>query len=379
MHICFVFHHHYPANFSTALLGYSREMAKLGHDVTVIAGREEIGTPEQETIDGVTVHRILTDLSTSISIEPTLFGYKALKKAEQIHSNSPIDILHLRSFPNLGLILDRVPWLNLPEATVSDVRGTAVSNFLFEWISSVGIRIQDLLVDETLVVDEHVARRIFGDTSSATILPLGVDFEEFVPGQNTKLRKEWGFDDRCIVGYTGHLHTSRELDRFIQAFVQAHKEQPELALAIVGDGKARPELEQYVAEVGLDNDIVFTGSVSFDEMPSYLKAFDVGCAYIPDKPQYRNQPPLKTVEYLAASLPVLATDTPGNRRFATSENALLISDQVEEYRNALIRFSKEEPLRHSLSEQARESVSEYGYTTITEEKLIKAYQEVVTD
>ncbi|PSQ28766.1 hypothetical protein BRD03_02205 [Halobacteriales archaeon QS_9_68_17] len=379
MHVCFVFHHHYPADFSTALLEYSRELAELGHEVTVIAGREETNTLKRETIDGVSVHRILTDLSTSVSIEPTLFGYKAMRKAEQIHSESPIDIFHLRSFPNLGLILDRFPWMDLPEATVSDVRGTAVSNSVFEWVSRIGIRIQDLFVDETLVIDKHVARRIFVDASSVTILPLGVDFDKFVPGQNVELRKRWGLDDRCVVGYTGHLHPSRELERFIRAFDQANEERPELALAVVGGGEARPALERHVADVGVEDDVVFTGSVPFEEMPSYLQAFDVGCAYIPDKPQYRNQPPLKTVEYLAATLPVLATDTPGNRRFATTENSLLVSDRIPEYRDGLLRLSNDETLRRTLSKRARESVSDFNYATITENKLLQAYQNIVSN
>jgi glycosyltransferase involved in cell wall biosynthesis len=110
-----------------------------------------------------------------------------------------------------------------------------------------------------------------------------------------------------------------------------------------------------------------------------VRAFDIGAAFIPDKPQYRNQPPLKTVEYLATGLPVAATDTPGNRRFVThDENAEVAAPNVDAYADSLVELATDEEYRNRLSERARESVLEYDYERIVTDRLIPLYERLQT-
>jgi len=121
----------------------------------------------------------------------------------------------------------------------------------------------------------------------------------------------------------GGLHESRELDTLISAYGKV--DGPTTRLLVIGDGRDRTALEAHAASIGLEDEVTFTGSIPHSEIPSHLAALDIGLAWIPDRPQYRNQPPLKTVEYLAAGLPVIATPTPGNLEFCSSRNSVLSS------------------------------------------------------
>lgn len=381
MHVCFISHLQYPASASTAINMYTRHLVDNGVDVTVIAGRESEDVPREETLDGVDVYRIETDLSTKVSLEPTVFGYRALRRLDDLMDTTDIDVLHLRSFPNLGLVLSTLPFLDAPEHVLSDVRSTAISNRVFEEISRLGIRIQDWLVDETAVIDEHVATHVFGDGADVPILPLGVDFELFDPDVDPIPRAEWGFDaDDIVVGYTGNVHASKGIDTLIDAFVRAHDRQPKLKLVLVGDGPAAADVRAEARASGLGEQIHIVGRVPFQSVPRYVNAFDIGAAYIPDKLPFRNQPPLKTVEFLASGVPVVATDTPGNRRFAThEENALVVDDSAESYADALATLAGDESRRKRLAGNARASVSEYDYSDIVTERLIPLYRRLIED
>lgn len=379
MHVCYLFHREYPQNFSTGLNEYTTKLASKGVDVSVIAGRNSTSVPARETVDGVDVYRILTDTSTSVSIEPTLFALRALRVLDDICTRETVDILHLLAFPNLGLVLRPIPGLNSPPVCVADVRATAVRNSVFDAISRVGLRIQRRLVDRTIVIDERVARNVFGENPDVDILPLGVDTSQFHPGTSPELRASLGFyDDDIVFGYTGSLHPPRQLHRAIDVFEQAHKTNPAVQFLIVGDGAARSDLQRRAEQSDTPEAFTFTGEVPFEEVPKYVRVFDVGFAYVPDIRQYRDQPPLKTVEFLSAGLPVIATDTPGNRVFVESgENARVVPDNEATYVDAVLDFSNSPEMRESVATNARESVAMYDYDRIVEERLIPIYQQLL--
>jgi glycosyltransferase involved in cell wall biosynthesis len=380
MHVCFLVHREYPQNYSTAINEYTTNLVQQGVDVTVIAGRTSSETPRHEVLSGVNVHRIDTDVSTSVSIEPSRFAYRGLKRLDQICQKRQVDVLHFLGFPNLGGVLRPVPWLRSPPATVMDVRGTAVRNVVFDAISRVALRVQQHLVDRTVVVDEQVAVNVLGTDHTASILPLGVDFERFQPGHNDDLREQWGYSDNTVVGYTGSLHTPRRLTRAIEVFHQLVTLHPDVRLVIVGDGNDRRSLMKEVEHRGLSDRVEFTGEVAFSEVPNYLNAFDIGFSYIPDRPQYRDQPPLKTAEFLAAGLPVLGTDTPGNRVFITHDhNGHLVDDEIDAYVEGLSALLTMDERRKKLADSGRESIREYSYRSIVRSRLIPLYRELVAE
>lgn len=379
MHVCYLCHREYPQNFSTGLNEYTTKLASKGIEVSVIAGRNSASTPARETVDSVEVYRILTDTSTSVSIEPTLFALRALRVLDNICRQKTVDILHLLAFPNLGAILRPIPGLKSPPVCVADVRATAVRNRVFDVVSRIGLRIQRRLVDRTVVIDERVARNIFGENPDVDILPLGVDTSQFHPGMSPELRASLGFDDSDIVfGYTGSLHPPRQLHRAIDVFEKAHKTNPAVKFLIVGDGAARSELQRRAERSDTPEAFTFTGEAPFEEVPEYVRVFDAGFAYVPDIKQYRDQPPLKTAEFLSAGLPVIATDTPGNRVFVDpSENARVVPDDEAAYVDAVLDFANSTETRESVATNARESVAEYDYDGIVDERLVPIYRRLL--
>lgn len=67
-----------------------------------------------------------------------------------------------------------------------------------------------------------------------------------------------------IVVFLSRLEPDKRVDVLIEAFARAASRQPDLRLAILGDGPARPELERLAAASGIGDRIHFEGAV-YDE------------------------------------------------------------------------------------------------------------------
>jgi glycosyltransferase involved in cell wall biosynthesis len=59
-------------------------------------------------------------------------------------------------------------------------------------------------------------------------------------------------------------------------------------------------------------------SVAGDQVPAYVRAFDLGLVPYRLTDETHHASPLKVYEYLAAGAPVVAADVPGARQFASS-------------------------------------------------------------
>src|SRR5205085_12022597 len=82
---------------------------------------------------------------------------------------------------------------------------------------------------------------------------------------------------------------------------------------------------------GLDN-VTLLGPRSYDALPAYLAAMDVGLIpFKQDRVTYHADP-IKAYEYLAAGLPIVATDMPALRRLA---NIIRLADSPQSFLNQI--------------------------------------------
>jgi teichuronic acid biosynthesis glycosyltransferase TuaH len=113
-----------------------------------------------------------------------------------------------------------------------------------------------------------------------------------------------------IVGFIGQIN-----DRMDLALLEAIADRGR-ALLLVGPRSAAFEPQRFGALLQRPN-VAWVGSKPFDALPSYLRLIDVGIVPYRDTPFNRGSFPLKTLEYLAAGRPVVATDLPAIRWLAT--------------------------------------------------------------
>ncbi len=108
------------------------------------------------------------------------------------------------------------------------------------------------------------------------------------------------------LGFVGTLKPWHGVGQLIEAFRTIHACYRNTRLLIVGDGPEYAALREQSRAAGLENSVVFTGSVSSDRIPDLLSRMDIGIAPYPESDDFYFSP-LKVFEYMAAGLPVVAS------------------------------------------------------------------------
>jgi phosphatidylinositol alpha-1,6-mannosyltransferase len=108
----------------------------------------------------------------------------------------------------------------------------------------------------------------------------GVDVQTFHPGVRTEpetleLRARLGLADRPTVVCVSRLVPRKGQDTLIRALPLIKKQIPDAALLIGSGGPYRAELEKLAADTGVSRDVVFSGPVSWAELPRLYAAGDV--------------------------------------------------------------------------------------------------------
>ncbi len=182
-------------------------------------------------------------------------------------------------------------------------------------------------------------------------VPHGVDFEHFaaIGGAPSDLTPPDLIGlDRPIALYVGSLREWFDFD--LVSWLAA--ELPEMSFVVVGPERlARGRL-------GQRRNIHLLGERPYSEIPRYLRAADVGI--IPfDRRGYADlvdhSNPLKLYEYMAAGLPVVATEWPVLRRLASPA---LLSASPDQFRDNLLRAVELAP---ALASAGREFARDHSW------------------
>jgi uncharacterized SAM-binding protein YcdF (DUF218 family)/glycosyltransferase involved in cell wall biosynthesis len=161
--------------------------------------------------------------------------------------------------------------------------------------------------DLVFVTSERLRQRAARFTDRVHLFPFGVNLERFEEARlsGVELPADLRGLKRPVVGYVGGLH--QWVDQDLLAAVAAGM--PDATFALVG-----PE-QTDVAKLRRCPNVQVLGKRPHDQLPGYVKAFDVGIVPYRLTEYTANVYPTKLNEYLAMGIPVVATELPEIRRF----------------------------------------------------------------
>lgn len=187
------------------------------------------------------------------------------------------------------------------------------------------------------------------------VLPNGANPKTFHPETSSdSIRKQLGFEGCLVLGFVGILRPWHGVDMLIDAFADLLKSHPDLRLLIVGDGPIQDEMETKSAQLGVRSFVKFTGRVPHARMAEYVAAMDV--AVSPRATFYAS--PMKILEYMAMSKPVVAPDMPNIRDIIDDGRTgmLFEPESVLSLRNQMGMLIDNPPLRESIGIAARAKI-----------------------
>jgi glycosyltransferase involved in cell wall biosynthesis len=203
------------------------------------------------------------------------------------------------------------------------------------------------------VADELAAAGV--DRARIVQIPNGVDTTTIA------LREPSESSVELRVVFVGRLHAQKALDNLVEAVALCERRSPgAIRLAMLGEGPERQALERQIATLGLGHVVEVAGAVT--DVASRLAEFD---AFV--LPSLAEGLSNALLEAMAAGLPVVASDIPGNHDVVThGHNGLLFSPgSVDQLADRLSTLATDEPLRARLAANARETIeSTYGLEKI---------------
>jgi glycosyltransferase involved in cell wall biosynthesis len=103
----------------------------------------------------------------------------------------------------------------------------------------------------------------------------GIETEKFKFNKDVRIqkRKELGVNNNYVIGHVGRFQTQKNHSFLIDIFKEIYVKNNDCVLLLVGDGELRREIETKVKELGLTENVIFTGVRS--DIPELFQAMDV--------------------------------------------------------------------------------------------------------
>ena len=188
----------------------------------------------------------------------------------------------------------------------------------------------------------------------------GVDVGAFQMAVGSPTRQPGRVDNEVVIGFAGSLKPWHGVDVLLRAFAEVPGRP---RLLVVGEGPMRADLEALASSLDLTSAVRFVGAVPHVEMPVVLAAMNIGVApYTAQDSFYFS--PLKVAEYLAAGLPVVASDQGDLREVVGDAGLLVPPDDVAALAAALARLCRDPGLRQTLSAAARDRAGAFDWLQV---------------
>lgn len=350
----------YPGGVNTHISNLAINLAKIGHQVTILAPcSNEKALPDTTRIIplGKTIpypsNGSVARLTLSLWLMPKIKTILDQEKFEVLHFHEPL-------FPSL-------PWMVLPLS-----RSLNVATFHAYYRHSVGYSLWKPILkvfydkfDGRIAVSQparsFVSRYFPGDYR---VIPHGVDVERFsadVPP----------LDDFCD-GKLNLLFVSRLEERkgvryLLKAYRIVKERFPQSRLILVGPGdRSRREYERWVRSVKLE-DVVFVGHVPYVDLPRYYHTANIFCMPAVGQESFG----LVLLEAMAAGKPIVASDIEGYASVVNDGvDGILVRPRDETaLASAITTLANDENRCQQMVKKGREKANSHNWELIAQRTL----------
>ncbi|MGE3962444.1 MAG: glycosyltransferase [Dehalococcoidia bacterium] len=239
-------------------------------------------------------------------------------------------------------------------------------------------------LDRIVAATEHerrLLRQIYRvPESRVAVIPLGVDLEQFRPGDQGEARRRVGIPegDRVILAI-GRIEPLKGLDVLIQSLSAMSTAGPVGLYIIGGDERARPELDRLAAiarAFRVEEHVHFLGARPHEELWDYYVAADVVAV-----PSFYESFGLVAVEAMASGTPVVASRVGGlASTVVDGRTGYLIAWRCPEpFAEKFDLLFANEELRRHLGRSARQRMEEgYSWARVAE-AVAALYEELIAE
>ncbi len=211
----------------------------------------------------------------------------------------------------------------------------------------------------------------------ARVVWNGIDLHRFRAGRLEKRAKrlELGLPVGAFLLTTiCRLYQPRDPDTLLRAFASVRREAPQAHLLIVGDGPYRPQVEQAIEALGLDESVTLAGIRR--DVPEILAASDL---FVLASARWEGLP-LTVLEAMASGLAAVVSDVGGaGEALQHGVSGLLVPPRhPARLAEAILTLARDEEKRRRMGAKGRERVEEFFTLDRMARQVEEVYEMVAT-
>jgi len=346
----------------------ANNLAKLGHEITVLtpdlpqAGQRY----EPEMNSKVKVIRVETPSKTNLKVAARRCKSNLEKMGKKLGKKEKFDfvltIFHpFHLVPNAAISCAktlRIPSIiKVDDAVYEKSSGLkSLQRKIEKMISTRSLSKASKVLVSNLPSKEIMKSYYKIDEEKISIVPNGVDLSFF------KIKNR---DPNKIV-FSGVMYHHRGLDVLLDAAPKIVKEIPETKLVLLGDGPEMKKLKEIVKQKNLDSNVEFKGWIDRKYIPEHLSNASIGIGPLRRTTVTENALPIKVLEYMASSLPIIAkTGTLPDDVLKDNENGWFIENSSELYEK-IIKLQQNPELVEKMGKNSLNMVQKFSW-----EKIVK--------
>jgi len=212
-----------------------------------------------------------------------------------------------------------------------------------------------------LVANENIKKIIIKEynikNEKILIIPNGIDTEFF----KNKINQT-----KSIIIFSGVMYHHRGLNILLNALPKVVEKFPNLKIVLLGNGPEKENLEKITEDLKLKENVEFTDWIDRKEIPNYLSKSFIGIGPMKLTNVTANALPIKILEYMASSLPLLALEgTLPKEVLEMNKNGYFVKNS-EDLANRIIELLSNSKLREEMGKNSLNIVQNFDWEKITE-------------
>lgn len=235
--------------------------------------------------------------------------------------------------------------------------------FLYYPVEKMLARFTDVLITINMEDYTVATNNRFKATKIEYINGVGVDLERFTPQSleiKRELRKRYAFSDEdFILIYVGELSYRKHQDLLIQAVSTARKDIPNLKLLLVGEGELYEFYDNLIRTLEVEENVDLLGYRK--DVADLLMLSDLAVSS-----SRQEGLPVFVMEAMATGLPLLVSNTRGNRDLVDDGRNGFVFElgDVTRLAHLIIRLYNDKDLRLRCGMQSLSKINEYSVDNI---------------
>lgn len=159
--------------------------------------------------------------------------------------------------------------------------------------------------------------------------------------------------EKRVIYYLGSLFTFCGLPHVLNELAHNNRLRASTVLVVTGDGDLTGELSRMVNELDLQDCVRLVGRIGFDQIPSYLAMADIGIIPFDQGLVSHAAFPWKVVQYLAASLPVVASPLKGLQSVFSEEVGVIYTSPQQSLLKRVEELLLDPTMANSIAQRGR--------------------------